>query len=372
MAIQADFVSFWRQLKSEADQAALVAFNMNSASLDEFQQLYLETLLGILELESENETYSILQLQENNNTYVCIRGLFPPRDLSEQPALFLTLLSKLKKLRLSEIAHYLRTNPEVIHICNVFTLMYSFMTVYALHVQFVSGWNVSLDSVASYMNDTLPLSVVVYSLNLDVAKNVYLFYKHLYQKPDLGVQGKEFVMAPTFQGLVFCRQWPTVSLEIDLFIENSTDKYDFYSRFIETHAHYYSLALNEIQSGKKKTHWIWYMFPTPPYVVNGQEKGSATNQHYALRDRPDALTGDRAALAYLLYPTTNGINLRAHLIELTAAVLQQLERGTPALVLLGEADVPKLRSCMKWFQSVTSYNIDPVVHELCTSVLVKL
>jgi uncharacterized protein (DUF1810 family) len=33
------------------------------------------------------------------------------------------------------------------------------------------------------------------------------------------------------------------------------------NRFIEAQERYYKIALNEVQSGKKLTHWIWYIFP---------------------------------------------------------------------------------------------------------------
>ena len=43
-------------------------------------------------------------------------------------------------------------------------------------------------------------------------------------------------------------------------------------------------AYAEIERGCLKTsHWIWYVFPTPPYFRNGIEAGSPTNKEYALR-----------------------------------------------------------------------------------------
>jgi uncharacterized protein (DUF1810 family) len=33
------------------------------------------------------------------------------------------------------------------------------------------------------------------------------------------------------------------------------------SKFIEAHKNSYEVALAEIKSGKKRSHWMWYIFP---------------------------------------------------------------------------------------------------------------
>ncbi|CAJ1446705.1 unnamed protein product [Effrenium voratum] len=45
----------------------------------------------------------------------------------------------------------------------------------------------------------------------------------------------------------------------------------------------YSRALREIGNGQKESCWMWFLIPTPPYVVDGKERGSIRNQRYALR-----------------------------------------------------------------------------------------
>ncbi len=41
---------------------------------------------------------------------------------------------------------------------------------------------------------------------------------------------------------------------------NATDPYDL-RRFVEVQASAYEHALAELQSGHKRTHWMWYIFP---------------------------------------------------------------------------------------------------------------
>eukprot|EP00292_Cryptomonas_paramecium_P025792 CAMPEP_0113724624 /NCGR_PEP_ID=MMETSP0038_2-20120614/39202_1 /TAXON_ID=2898 /ORGANISM="Cryptomonas paramecium" /LENGTH=71 /DNA_ID=CAMNT_0000654585 /DNA_START=101 /DNA_END=313 /DNA_ORIENTATION=+ /assembly_acc=CAM_ASM_000170 len=71
---------------------------------------------------------------------------------------------------------------------------------------------------------------------------------------------------------------------------------------------------------------MWYVIPTPPFVVNGEERGSWTNQEYALRDLPPhRLQGFRAARAYLAFPESGGVSLRRNYLEMMLAIAEQLE-----------------------------------------------
>ena len=38
------------------------------------------------------------------------------------------------------------------------------------------------------------------------------------------------------------------------------DKYNL-ERFLQAQAHAYSYALQELKAGRKRSHWIWYVFP---------------------------------------------------------------------------------------------------------------
>ena len=51
-------------------------------------------------------------------------------------------------------------------------------------------------------------------------------------------------------------------------------------RYIEAHKREYKQALEEIKSGKKKKHWMWYVFP----AIYGLGI-SSTSKYYAIRNK---------------------------------------------------------------------------------------
>ncbi|HET9694484.1 MAG TPA: DUF1810 domain-containing protein, partial [Steroidobacteraceae bacterium] len=90
-------------------------------------------------------------------------------------------------------------------------------------------------------------------------------------------------------------------------------------------------ALAELRSGRKRTHWMWFVFP--------QLRGlghSATAMHYGI-------TGLDEARAYLAHPV-----LGARLHE-CAAVLDALQARTSAVDIFGPIDATKLRSSLTLF-----------------------
>ena len=104
------------------------------------------------------------------------------------------------------------------------------------------------------------------------------------------------------------------------------------SRFLEAQNNSYDTALREIRAGRKRSHWMWYIFP--------QIRGlgySAMAQHYAIRDLEEARE-------YLQHPV-----LGPRLIEISEALLA-LDETDPWRVM-GSPDDLKLRSCMTLFQS---------------------
>ena len=103
------------------------------------------------------------------------------------------------------------------------------------------------------------------------------------------------------------------------------------SRFLEAQNNSYDTALREIRAGRKRSHWMWYIFP--------QIRGlgySAMAQHYAIRDLGEARE-------YLQHPV-----LGPRLIEISEALLA-LDQSDPRRVM-GSPDDLKLRSCMTLFQ----------------------
>ena len=105
------------------------------------------------------------------------------------------------------------------------------------------------------------------------------------------------------------------------------------SRFIKAQEQDYEIALSEIRSGHKRSHWIWYIFP--------QSDGlgfSSMAQYYAIKDRDEAVE-------YL----KNDV-LRSHLVEISGALLE-LESNNPREVM-GYPDDLKLRSSMTLFNAV--------------------
>ena len=96
----------------------------------------------------------------------------------------------------------------------------------------------------------------------------------------------------------------------------------------------YDAALAEIRSGRKRTHWMWFVFPQ----VDGLGS-SATSRHFAIKSAAEAK-------AYLAHPV-----LGARLVESMRAVLGA--PGTSATQIFGSPDDMKLRSCATLFASVS-------------------
>lgn len=103
------------------------------------------------------------------------------------------------------------------------------------------------------------------------------------------------------------------------------------SRFLKAQEQDYEQALKEIRSGRKRSHWMWYIFP--------QIQGlgfSPTAQYYAIRDLQEARD-------YLAHPV-----LGARLKEISAALLDL--DGLSASEIFGYPDDLKLRSSMTLFR----------------------
>jgi len=110
------------------------------------------------------------------------------------------------------------------------------------------------------------------------------------------------------------------------------DSFDL-SRFLAAQDPIYPGALSEIRAGRKRTHWMWFVFPQAIGLGT-----SYTAQHYAIRSMDEAR-------AYLAHP------ILGHRLRECAESLLRL-RGKSASEIFGYPDDVKLRSSMTLFASV--------------------
>jgi len=111
------------------------------------------------------------------------------------------------------------------------------------------------------------------------------------------------------------------------------DPFDL-SRFVHAQEDVYEQALSEIRSGRKRSHWMWYIFP--------QFDGlgfSSTSKRYAIKSVAEAE-------AYLSHPL-----LGPRLLECAEAAARV--EGKSANEVFGSPDDMKLKSCATLFACVS-------------------
>jgi uncharacterized protein (DUF1810 family) len=101
-------------------------------------------------------------------------------------------------------------------------------------------------------------------------------------------------------------------------------------RFVTAQAPVYETVLAELRAGRKRTHWMWFVFPQMAGLGR-----SATARHYAIGSLDEAR-------AYLDHPLL-GARLRA-----CCALLLALA-GDDAHAVFGDPDDVKLRSSLTLF-----------------------
>ena len=106
------------------------------------------------------------------------------------------------------------------------------------------------------------------------------------------------------------------------------------SRFVRAQEGVYERALAEIRGGRKRTHWMWYIFPQLDGLAF-----SSTSEFYAIKSLAEAR-------AYLDHPI-----LGPRLLECAEAVL--VVAGRSAREIFGSPDDLKLRSCATLFAAVS-------------------
>lgn len=107
-------------------------------------------------------------------------------------------------------------------------------------------------------------------------------------------------------------------------------------RFIEAHNDSYEIALSEIKNGKKRSHWMWYIFPQ----IKGLGR-STTAIYYSINDINEAKE---------YY--SNDI-LHNHLIEIYKELLKQ---SGDIKYIMGYPDYMKLHSSLTLFHCVDKDN----------------
>ncbi len=106
------------------------------------------------------------------------------------------------------------------------------------------------------------------------------------------------------------------------------------SRFLKAQEHDYDIAIAEIRSGHKRSHWIWYIFPQ----IAGLEY-SSTAEYYAIKDKAEAEE-------YMADPV-----LSERLVEISNALLEL--DSNDAGDVMGYPDDLKLKSSMTLFSLVS-------------------
>lgn len=114
---------------------------------------------------------------------------------------------------------------------------------------------------------------------------------------------------------------------------DNSDPYDL-GRFLAAQQDTYADALAEIRAGRKRTHWMWFVFPQI------QGLGSSENARFY------AITNADEARAYLAHPV-----LGPRLLEITGALLGV--EGKSAHEIFGSPDEMKLRSSATLFASIS-------------------
>lgn len=109
-------------------------------------------------------------------------------------------------------------------------------------------------------------------------------------------------------------------------------------RFLDAQKSFYSVALQEVIDGQKRSHWIWCIFPQLSVL------GHSYNAKYY------GISGYDEAEAYYSHPV-----LGARLREVTTALLRH--SGTSAEDIFGGLDAMKVRSCMTLFDAVCPNDI---------------
>ena len=109
-------------------------------------------------------------------------------------------------------------------------------------------------------------------------------------------------------------------------------------RFVVAQHTDYQMALSEIKKGRKRSHWIWYIFPQFKEFAHSQ-----IAEYYGIEDKGEAET-------YLQHPIL-GLRIR----EISEVLLQH--GGKDVKDIFGDLDAGKVRSCMTMFDYLSPNDV---------------
>ena len=121
-------------------------------------------------------------------------------------------------------------------------------------------------------------------------------------------------------------------------MQSSSDPFDL-ERFVDAQARVYAHVVDELRAGRKRSHWIWFVFPQIAGLGN-----SSTATHYAISSLDEAR-------AYLRHDV-----LGPRLRECTQLVNAIGDRTIGQI--FGSPDDMKVRSSMTLFARATNDNGD--------------
>lgn len=114
---------------------------------------------------------------------------------------------------------------------------------------------------------------------------------------------------------------------------------DGLSRFVEAQDPVIEQAMAELAQGRKRSHWMWFVFPQITGIGY-----SPTARYFAIQDLAEAR-------AYLAHPV-----LAARLRDGVRVLLGHA--GTEPAAILGKVDAAKFQSCLTLFRRAASLDAD--------------
>ena len=170
-------------------------------------------------------------------------------------------------------------------------------------------------------------------------------YKFLVTRIGCGIAGfTDAEIAPLFKDAIGLENVILPKEFVDAIQGTTEAKYNL-ARFLKEQDYYFERALQEVQDGFKRTHWIWFIFPQLAIL------GHSRNAKYY------GISGYDEAEAYLNHPV-----LGERLRKITNALLSHREMA--ATDIFGELDAMKVRSCMTLFDAVSPDDIFEQVLEV--------